>query len=358
MIDETIVKALKCQELDGISLDLATFLLVGGSYAEGLSTVTSDIDIIAVFDNGQLPESLKDSFRSIIVSGQSFDILFIEVTRFHDAQDLSNRSYRTESTRSFEVINKLCLSKPLEGFEAVEELRRSFSRPMLARLQIDYFFHYMGHALDDLEGAYLSERLVTAACFSRQVGMHATDIYLAAKGDLFAKTKWRADRLSRLGENRVNECFRDLVVWGSATETNTLGLTPEARLINLHMKASRQILNYGLFDQTNLISIAATILSTSFQNYIPHCRSSIRRLSTGVDYVSLIQVGRKKYEVSSFVELVFAAFVFLEDPAGETDINITVLSKVENCEQILPAIERLAELGVITPKISHSQGFI
>ena len=183
---------MSAEEVGGLS-----FVLLVGSYAEGLDSPTSDVDLVFV---GAKPTSLAQpgEFAKCIIDGKRVEAWNLDLTEFKQRVAVADEAtYRGRPVRELEFTHKLINAVCLAGEEAYEEVVAARRSPFSARMS-DHFSQSAEGVFKDVLGALQSQDFFTAAGQAREIVGFAVDAYLASQGDTYPKRKWRPRRLLRL----------------------------------------------------------------------------------------------------------------------------------------------------------------
>jgi predicted nucleotidyltransferase len=184
----------------------AKFVLLVGSYSEGLETSTSDVDIYVCTTNGysgtlhNAEEMRRQPHRRVEVS--VVDVGFFE----KNLKKANSNNYDGFLIREVEILHKLLKGTVLAGAAEYEAMTRSVSKDAFDDKVIKYFHDFSLNHYDDLVGAHQDNDGASAALFARFLVDSAVDAALAASGDTYPKLKWRLKRASRtLSSELYNE---------------------------------------------------------------------------------------------------------------------------------------------------------
>ncbi len=185
-----------CLEL----LEAAQCILVVGSFAEGLNTSTSDIDLFVV--------TKKDYSGKIFHSGQDrrVDGKVVEVSILPESKiELAfsrymSKSYVAFDPRELEYIHKICNSIIIYGEDSGCELRRRFDKHIFSINMKKYYGDYLADIYLDFVGSIAEVDTISAIGFADFMIETAADAWLAKCGDTYPKSKWRGKRINRLAQ--------------------------------------------------------------------------------------------------------------------------------------------------------------
>ncbi|WP_177334271.1 nucleotidyltransferase domain-containing protein [Pseudomonas sp. NBRC 111124] len=178
-------------------LSKSDFVLLVGSYAEGLANSTSDIDLYAYCETGY-QGVLHNAGMMRQRPGQNVEVSVIDRGFFERYLKKANsENYDGFPARDIEIIHKLLKGKVLFGQSAHLTLTSqvqiaSFDEKVITYAQDFSISHY-----DDMIGAHVERDYASAALFSRFLVDSAVDTALAAVGDTYQKYKWRLKRAAR-----------------------------------------------------------------------------------------------------------------------------------------------------------------
>lgn len=198
----------------------ASCIFLVGSYAEGLASRTSDIDLVLICKS---PKSLgvsSSEFLVQVVENIRLEILVVseedftkKINSLDDTKTLSRREleYLHEFTSGIALLNSEFYCSKISDFNFNKFIR--ITRNSYMKLAASVF--------DDILGAKFSNDPVSAIQFSRYLIELGSDMLLASLGDTYAKPKWRLKRVKRaLGEESIvyKEIFNRLIQAPSENE--------------------------------------------------------------------------------------------------------------------------------------------
>lgn len=174
----------------------SSFVILVGSFAEGLATSTSDIDIYVCCEQefvGELysRENVSEVGRNIQISILSNDYIGRVVSRA--AQD----TYSGFPIREVEIIHKIINGKVLSGGKSFDEIISPGLRLTLPGKISEYFNGFLKNHYDDLLGASQEDDRASASFFLRSLVDNAVDAWLAINNDTYPKRKWRIKRAKK-----------------------------------------------------------------------------------------------------------------------------------------------------------------
>ncbi|WP_175883872.1 nucleotidyltransferase domain-containing protein [Burkholderia sp. BCC0044] len=187
-------------------------LLLVGSYAEGLSTRTSDLDFIVLTNESVTSWGEDEEFRVCQIDGRRIEVLVLNyagISKIFGICDAEN--YNLYSLRKLEFIHRLLNGIPLHGREYHDSLiagrKKSFQRRMA-----DFYIKAGENIFEDIVGCKASGDLLTLTMQTRELARFSFDALLATEGDTYPKVKWRARRIARVFEARpdVVESYLDV----------------------------------------------------------------------------------------------------------------------------------------------------
>lgn len=175
------------------------FVLLVGSFAEGLDSPTSDVDLVFVGPNAAT-FAPSGEFKRVVIHGRRVEAWNLSLATFElHAAVADEHVFRGLPMRQLELTHKLvtavCLAGKATYENAIAPRRAAFPARMC-----DYFSQSAEGVFKDVVGALQVHDHVTAAGQARELVGFAVDAWLASKGDTYPKRKWRARRLLRRRE--------------------------------------------------------------------------------------------------------------------------------------------------------------
>ncbi|WP_339413612.1 hypothetical protein [Pseudomonas sp. EA_35y_Pfl2_R5] len=243
-------------------LSEAHFVLLVGSYSEGLATSTSDVDLYVCCANGysgalhNLEEMSRQPDRRVEVS--VVDLGYIE----RKLQKANSDNYDGFSLREVEILHKLLKGKVLAGLAKYCDITSSVSRRSFDDKAIKYFHDFSVNHYDDMVGAHLDRDVASAAVFARFLADSAVDTALAAAGDTYPKFKWRLKRAGRA----VSAALYNEYLWVTFNATLTSDEDYAA-----HCQRSLLLyreLNFGVWYGKNISLVAGCQVSGEAAEYV------------------------------------------------------------------------------------------
>lgn len=178
-------------------------VLLIGSWAEGLGTCMSDVDVVLVYPDDIAAGLGEGSFRRGAVGGTVVDLLLVSesyLARCVAATCETNLGNR--SVREIEICYKLVRAEALFGAERYGRLISGFDRERFARQLVQRYDKLSRDGYDDFAGSFLSDQKHQAIEFAKDVLRLCVDQTLVTLGDLYPKPKWRIRRLERAAVDR------------------------------------------------------------------------------------------------------------------------------------------------------------
>jgi hypothetical protein len=188
-IDEEFLQRLSLHEV----LKDAHFVGVIGSYAEGLQTSTSDLDLVA------LGNYEKSSYTSISLDGVRADVWLCSDADIHRLIAVADQEdYANIAPRDLEVIHKALRPRTIRSTGQFEYLSSAFSKDRFQRALADNYMRHAAAIFPDLIGVILDDDAWSIVDFGRSFLRAHIDALLCHCGDTYVKEKWRARRSQRL----------------------------------------------------------------------------------------------------------------------------------------------------------------
>lgn len=166
-----------------------------GSVAEGLNTLTSDVDAIAL-----VPGLTEQRFEQTVIADTVVDVWFVGLDYFQALMQSvgSPQSFRNANIRGLELTHKAFSAKAFLGEEFYADQVKEFDwasfRNNLARM----YLRWSKNMFTDFVGASSSCGYVGQTSFGRQYAQIMADALLVLAGDTYIKQKWRMVRCQRL----------------------------------------------------------------------------------------------------------------------------------------------------------------
>ncbi|RKP43415.1 nucleotidyltransferase domain-containing protein [Trinickia fusca] len=197
------------------------FACLIGSHAEGLATVTSDIDVMLVHKDDASRTLFFGANGPTLCGGLRIDIIAFSHNEVMRLLESGRGDLNKLSTRQVELIHKILKGRPIFNHRNHQNL--------IANIRIEDFnrgmyFRYLWMANDQytdlvglIEGGHIREAAETARSLTRSY----TDAFLAMRGDTYPRSKWRLSKLER-SLSQKSLLFREIlgIEFGGAREIN------------------------------------------------------------------------------------------------------------------------------------------
>lgn len=181
-----------------------------GSHAEGLATVTSDIDILLVHNDSVSPVLSPDENRPVLLDGLRVDIIRFSYRELEFLLESGRGNLIKLSSRQIEFIHKI-----LKGHPIINQQNHEICYEIL---KIDDFNRgvYLRHLLmandqyNDLVGLLEGRHIHAATETARSLTRSYADAFLALHGDTYSRSKWRLSKLERV-LSQESPLFREIL---------------------------------------------------------------------------------------------------------------------------------------------------
>lgn len=173
-------------------------VLLGGSYNEGLSTSTSDYDLILVHDADQAPGGAK--FATAWIADRKLEILLYTMENYLRLATSCER--RSEDGNLFYYLDarrRVLCSKAILGSAIHEQTLAAADTETFARDVLSYHVSLGQKSLADLRGA-LRDGATSSDVLAIRLRSHlerTVDNLLIVQGDYYFRPKWRCARIAR-----------------------------------------------------------------------------------------------------------------------------------------------------------------
>lgn len=171
-------------------------ILVVGSFAEGLQSSTSDLDLFVIADDYNGP--FFNEIASGKYEGRTIEVKLLTSTSIAAALErYRSDSYAPYDPRELEYIHKICTGIPIYGESQASTLKLDFDHQVFCRNMTKYYSNYATDIFMDYVGAVVENDIISSIAFADFMVETAADGWLASRGDTYPKSKWRGRRIMR-----------------------------------------------------------------------------------------------------------------------------------------------------------------
>jgi predicted nucleotidyltransferase len=173
-----------------------------GSIAEGFGNPRSDVDFVAIVDDGTkvatMPYILFLGERRVEVRLLSRERLVRELGELGDelARGLPEPSTRI-GWNKLERCQRFMHCLPIQHAAYIETLQEELGLPALERIVSEWFRDFAREAARHAVAMYSLDQLDAAACWLKTSVFHAAKSYVARRGEHYLGSKWLAMQMER-----------------------------------------------------------------------------------------------------------------------------------------------------------------